>query len=95
MVVDELINVSSMQHLRPAVALQPSPMGENGPILHCNQSCHSKSAEMPSFYRKRGKPERAMAEIRRALIQKISSQIKANGVHVGATKNFPISNEKC
>jgi transaldolase len=30
----------------------------------------------PSLYRKRGKPERAMAEIRRALLRKISARLK-------------------
>jgi hypothetical protein len=33
-----------------------------------------------SLYGRRGKPERAMAEIRRALLRKISARIKSEGL---------------
>jgi hypothetical protein len=42
-----------------------------------------------SFCRRRGKPERAMAEIRRMLLQKISDQIKKEQLPAALMKESP------
>jgi hypothetical protein len=43
-----------------------------------------------SSYKRRGKPQRAMAEIRRMLLQKISGQIEKEALPAAVMKKSPI-----
>jgi hypothetical protein len=47
-----------------------------------------------SSYKRRGKPQRAMAEIRRMLLQRISGQIEKEALPASARTNISLSNPR-
>jgi hypothetical protein len=52
------------------------------------------SLSEPLSYKRRGKPQRAMAEIRRMLLQKISGQITKSPLPATAGMNISLSNPR-